>query len=105
MYTCDLGWDILWALLWGGNFIVIVFNSYRSSEGVAFASIAFSLAIFLLYATTAAISWKVRRAAAAARDRGDVEDGAVHHVGCVPVDAVKSASRDIAAEPIVSAKV
>jgi len=118
-YSCDLGWDVFWAVLWGGTFILNVLGSYRNTVGVAIASIAFSVAMFLLYVTTAVMSRKVRQAVVAARDSGDVEAGVappvvgvvardvytIGTVGGVPVDAANSRSADVRAKPIVSAKV
>jgi hypothetical protein len=117
-YTCDLGWDVFWAVLWGGTFIVNVMGSYRNTVGVAIASIAFSVAMFLLYVTTAVMSRKVRQAVVAERDNGDIEAAAappvvgvmardvytIGTVGGVPVSDA-SGSRDARAKPTVSAKV
>jgi hypothetical protein len=116
-YTCDLGWDVFWAVLWGGTFIVNVMGSYRNTVGVAIASIAFSVAMFLLYVTTAVMSRKVRQAVVAERDNGDIEAAAappvvgvvardvytIGTVGGVPVSDA-SGSRDARAKPTVSAK-
>jgi len=59
-YSCDMGWDIFWAILWGTN-VIIYALSRSSSVAMKIGNIVTSLIIMCLFVSTAILSGKVRR--------------------------------------------
>jgi hypothetical protein len=62
-YGCDIGWDCLWAVLWGASFtraMVVLFSYGRGDSPYYIADAVFSVVMFGLFASTAVLSAKVR---------------------------------------------
>jgi len=58
-YSCDMGWDIFWAVLWGINFAVSLV-SRSNSVAMKIGNVITSLMMLCLFGSTAVLSGKVR---------------------------------------------
>lgn len=96
-YSCDLGWDCIWAALWGADAVYRTVMAAKSPSAIAIGFIVVSAAVFAMYVATAVMSGKVRRALMAQKAQQgmaggkDIETaaGAVAEPVCKPPPVVK----------------
>jgi len=61
-WGCDLGWDCFWAVLWAAETGLAIYTAVRARRGRAWADVAVSFGMFVLYVATAVMVGKVREA-------------------------------------------